>query len=362
MMPLLPATLALTLAAAASPAKAPERLVLIDLDTTMVGMASQVTGALRDAAAAQKIPLVPIEELRTKLGPRKYNELVKCAGKPACVATALGDYADLTRAVSGSLAVDEKNYVLKLSLIDLKTMEVIADVDRLILIASRRFQKDVRDLAGPLLRGEREARGTLVVKTNAKDAQVTVNGEFVGVAPVTLQLKPGKHEVKVERSKYLPVSRLVDLEPNQTQTADIRMILKPGEKAEDDVPALVSNPTPGGSARSGFSVRPGTIVAGGATLVAFGIGTVFGIQSNSTEKRLLSGYDMAKDTYTGKRTEALSVHSNALIANVSFGVAGAALVATAVLLFFDVQASNAPVQVTPVAAPTGAGVVVGGRF
>ncbi len=362
MMPLLPAMLALAVAAPGA-AKPADRVVILDLDTTMVGMASQATSALREAAAREKINVVPAEEIRTKLGPKKYNELVKCAGKPACVAQGLGDFADLTRAISGSLTVDEKNYHLRVALIDIKTLEVVADVDRLILIASRRFPKDVKELAGPLIRGEREARGTLTVQTNAKDAQVTVNGEFVGVAPVTLTLKPGKHEVKVERTKYLPVTRLVDLEANQNQTVDIRMILKPGEKAEEDLPKLVSNPAQGGTARGGFALRPGTFVAGGATLLAFGIGTVFGIQSSSTERRLLGGYDKVRDAYTtGTRAEALSVQTNALIANVCFGVAGAGLVLTAVLVFFDVQAANAPVEVTPVATPTGAGVLLGGRF
>ena len=356
MMALLPATLALAISAAPA-----GKVALVDLDTTMIGMASQVTQALKEAAARQKVAIVPGEELRVTLGPRKYNELVKCAGKPACVAQTLGDYPDLTRAISGSLAVVEKNYVLRLSLIDVKSMAVIADVDRSILIASRRFQKDVKELAGPLLRGEREARSTLVVKANARDAQVTVNGEFIGVAPVTLELKPGKHEVKVERPKYLPVTRLVDLEPNQTFTAEIRMILKPGEKVDDEVPALVAQ----GAAvadTQGFRVRPPTLVAGGAAIVAFGIGTVFGIQSSSGDKQLLAGYNQATDTYSGKRSEALAVHSNALIANVSFAVAGAAVIATGVLLFFDVQAGNAPLEVAPVVSPTGAGVLIGGHF
>lgn len=337
------------------------KIALLDLDTAMVGMASQVTQALKEAAAKEKLVIVPAEEVRAKLGPKKYAELVKCAGKPACVSQAMSDFPDIARAVSGSLAVDEKNYVLRLSLIDLKTLDVVADVDRMILIASRRFLRDVKELSGPLLRGEREARGTLIVKVNAPNAQVTVNGELLGTAPVTLQLKPGKHEVKVDRPKYLPVTRLVDLEPNQTFTAEIRMILKPGEKVDEAVPALVGS-TGGSGEGQGFRLRPPTIVAGAAGLLAFGIGTVFGIQSSSGEKTLLAGYNKSTDTYAGKRVDAVKVQDNATIANVSFAIAGAAVVVTGVLLFFDVQAANAPIEVTPVATPTGAGVLFGGRF
>ena len=359
MMPLLPAMLAVSLGAAASSAK----IALIDLDTppTMIGMGAQVTRALLGAAAKEKLAVVTAEELRTRMGEKKYAELVKCAGKPACVAQSLTELRDITRAVSGALSLDEKNYALRLSLIDLKTLTVVADVDRLILIASRRFQKDVEQLSGPLLRGEKEARGTLVVNVNVKNAQVTVNGEFIGVAPITLQLKPGKHEVKVDRPKYMPVQRLVDVDPNKTNTTEIRLILKPGERPdEEEIPALVAKNTPG--ATQGFHVSPLTLVVGGAAVVAFGVGIVFGIQSNSTEKRLLSGYDMVTNTYAGTRADALSIRSNALIANVFFGVASAAIIATGVLLFFDIRAADVPVEVTPAVSPSGGALLIGGHF
>ena len=130
-----------------------------------------------------------------------------------------------------------------------------------------------------------------MVKANVKNAQVTVNGDFIGVAPVTLKLKPGKHEVKVERPKYLPVQRLVDVEPNQSFTEEIRMILKPGERAdEDEVPSLAAkgaNEQPGPS----FRMTPVTVVAGAAAIIAFGVGTVFGIQTSSGERQLVSGYN-----------------------------------------------------------------------
>ncbi len=357
MTALLPATLALAIAAAPA-----GKVAIVDLDTTMVGMASQVTQALKDAATAQKLTVIGPDELRTQLGNKKYNELVKCSAKPACVSQVVGDVPGITRVVGGSLTVDDKHYNLKLALIDVAGLTVVADVDRAILIASRRFQKDVKDLVGPLLRGEREARSTLVVKTNAKDAQVTVNGEPVGVAPVTLQLKPGKHEVKIDRQKYLPVTRLVDLEPNQTFTADIRMILKPGEVAEEAVPALVGLNGAAANEGPGFRLRPPSIVSLAATVIAFGVGTVFGIQSSSGEKTLLAGYNKTTMIYSGKRTDAIAVHNNALIANVSFGVAAAAFVTTVVLFVFDVRAGNTPVQLAPAVNPEGAGVFFGGSF
>ena len=66
-------------------------------------------------------------------------------------------------------------------------------MDRAILIASRRLIPDASEAIPPLLRGEREARGTLVVTANVPNARVTVDGEDAGPAPATVRLKPGKH-------------------------------------------------------------------------------------------------------------------------------------------------------------------------
>ena len=126
MIPLLPVTFLLAMAAAPT-----GKIALVDLDTTMIGMASQVTAALKEAAAAQKLTLVSPDELRTRLGQKRYGELMKCAGKVACVSQALGDVTDITRVISGSLAVDEKFYLLRLVLIDLRSLEVVGEVDSL---------------------------------------------------------------------------------------------------------------------------------------------------------------------------------------------------------------------------------------
>src|SRR5207249_3785036 len=133
--------------------------------------------------------------------------------RPACAAEKLS-VMGATKAVLGRLNRDEKNYVLQLWFIDLNGLNVITEVDRSILIASRRFQKDVDQAIPGFLRGEREAHGTLTINATTQNAQVSINGEFMGVAPITSSLKPGKYEVKVEKPKFLPVKRYVDVEPN----------------------------------------------------------------------------------------------------------------------------------------------------
>lgn len=360
---------ALTVALAAATALAAadkEKIAIVELDAPagMLGLSSQVSKAIMTEAAKQKRAFISPDELRDKLGNKTLIELSKCSDKPACAAdklTVLG----ATKAVLGKLGRDDKNYVLQLWFIDLEKLEVITDVDRSILIASRRFQKDVEVAVPGFLRGEREARGTLTITATSPNAQVTINGEFMGVAPLTQTFKPGKYEVKVEKPKYLPVKRLVNVEANQKSVEEFRMLLIPGQKAEDDVAPLVGKQEEQKDSGGGFSPSAPTIVAGIATVGAFGAGIAFGLLSNSTSSELKKNYDPVTDTYAGTRAQALDAQKNALIANVMYGVAGAALIATVIFVVLDVKRpvdGDTQLEVTPVAAPGAGGLILGGRF
>jgi len=357
--------LGLVLAAALCAAEK-EKIAIVDLDAPpgMLGLSTQVTKSIINEAMKTKRSIFTPDELREKLGNKTLNELAKCADKPGCAAeklTAIG----ATKVITGKLNHDEKNYVLQLWFLDLNNLSVISDVDRSILIASRRFQKDVDAAIPGFLRGEREARGTLNITATTKDAQVTINGEFMGVAPLTQSLKPGKYEVKVEKPKFLTVKRFVTVELNQTTNEEFRMLLKPGE-TEDETPALVAKPKEeDDDDKPGFSVTAPTIVAGVATVATFGTAIAFGFLSKSTSDNLIKGYTEATDTYSGTRQQALDAQRNALLANVFFGVSGAALVATVVLLILDIRRpvdGDTDVEVTPAPAPGGGGIMIGGHF
>jgi len=355
-MPLAVPALLATLAAAPGP------VAIIDVDAPdlMMGLGAQVTRSIVQAAEAQKLSVLKPEDVRAKLEPKKYEALRKCGDSAPCAAELLAPLG-AARAVLGKLDRDEKNYLLKLWLVDLKNLSVITDVDRAILIAARRFQKDVDQAVPPLLRGEREARGTLTIKSNLQDAQVTVNGDFVGATPVSLQLKPGKYEVKLERKKYLSITRLLNVDANKETVETFKLLLKPGEIPDEEVvPGLVKKDGP---AQPESQVRLSwyTWTAGGLAVVAGGIGLGFGLAARSQERKLLDGYDETTDTYAGTRQDALAAQQSATIATVAFIVAGAAAVTTVVFIVLDVK-NPVPVDVAPMATPGGAGVLVGGRF
>src|SRR5262249_15848689 len=136
--------------------------------------------------------------------------------------------------VAGSLNRDDRNYLVKLQLIDLDKGEVIAEIDRSILIASRRLNQDVAAAVPRMLPREREARGAPKLNADVKSVNLTIAGGVAGVTPLSTTLKPGKQEVKLEKQKYLPVTRLVDVEPGAVTQEDVRLILEPGARPEEE--------------------------------------------------------------------------------------------------------------------------------
>lgn len=329
---------------------AAETWAIADVDTAdaMMGLGAQVTRDLLAAAETQKLPVSTPDQLRTMLTPSKYAALKKCRDSTACVAQALAG-TPITRVITGFLSRDEKNYLLRLWHHDVKNGTVICDVDRAILIAARRFQKDVEQAVPGLLRGEREARGTLVVECNVSTAQVSVNGDFVGTPPATLTLKPGKYEVKVERNKYLPVTRLVAVEANQKTTETIKLLLMPGQTADEDlVPRLAGKDKPGEEQARGLTLSIPTWVSGSVAAAAGISASIFGVLARRQETALRDGLDAMTGVYVGTRAQAIEQNRNALIANVSFITLGVAALSTAVFLVFDILGANdAPAAPAP---------------
>ncbi len=203
-----------------------------------------------------------------------------------------------------------------------------------------------------------EATGTLELTSNVKNVQVTLDGEVVGLTPLRRELKPGKHELKLEKKAYLTVERLVTVEAKQVSREEIRLILKPGERPEEELlPAIASSQA---AARTEGSVGVPTAawISGGVAVAAFGAGAVLGLTSKGLERELLDGYDPDRDLYAGTRADALAAEQTALLANACLGVGAAALVTGALLTVF----TGDDLEVTPAATPGGGGLSVRGRF
>lgn len=360
---MLPCWPVLAVALSAAPS-GPVAILDVDGPPMMMGLSGQVTKTILDAAAAMSLQVVTPDQLREKLkDPTKYEQAKQCGERTGCLANVLAPLG-ITAAVTGRLARDEKNYLVQLWLHDLGKLEVVADVDRAILIASRRFQRDVEQAAPALLRGEREARGTLVLKASVAGAQVFLNGDFVGAAPVTLQKKPGKYEVRFEKNKYLTVQRLVGVEANQTTEEVAALLLKPGEIPDDvdALPTLAAKPedTQGSGPRAGLTAP--TFVFAGLSLAALGVGIGFGAAAAGQDAKILASYDMARMAYAATRQDALAAQTSATVANVAYVAAGGFGLATLIFLVVDLSRPTPTTALVPTLGEGQVGVSYQGRL
>lgn len=332
----------------------------------MVGLGFQVTQAVVDAARAQGFVVVPPGDLRKTMGEEKYTELTNCGPAPACVSGKLGTFS-ADRAVLGALRRDEKNYLLQLWLIDLKSQEVAASVDRAILIASRRLIPDATEAIPPLLRGEGERRGLLTITATVKDVDVVLNGEDVGRTPVTRELKPGRYEIELSKKNYAPVKRLVDVNAGKTTVEEVRMILLPGMRPPDEPEVAAAGPVrrrgdDGGG--PGLLPVPAWLAFGGGVASAC-VGGYFGLQARAADARLKAGQDPVTGVFTGTRREAIEGRQQALVANILFGVAAAGVgagVAFTVLMPVQAPAPAPAVKAAVLPAPAGPTAVLQAEF
>ena len=328
------AALALFVTSAAAAPGLGLAVVEVTAPSTMQGLATQMTRQILDAAKAQGLRTVPPEEMETFLGEKNTLALKQCGPSPSCVSAQLSGLP-VNRAVVGTLGRDQTHYLVHLWLISLSPPAQIATVDRAILIASRRLQADVAAALPGLLRGEQEAKGTLILESSVPNAAVTLDGEPAGQTPLTRMLKPGKHELRVSHAGFYSVERLVAVEAGQTTRDVIRLVAIPGAE-----PLVLPTPQPAQpTASGGLRVPVAGWVALGAGIAAAGAGTWLAVASHNNQNELLAGYNPARNSYQGFRSQAISGQNQATWANVCFGIAGAGLVTFGILTWI---ASSAP--------------------
>ena len=253
--------------------------------------------------------------------------------------------------------------LVRLWLVDVTGLKVIADVDRAVLIAARRLQHDLDQAIPPLLRGEQEARGTLVIESTAPKTNITVNGEAKGVAPVTLTLRPGKYEVKAEREKYLPVTRLLAVEANQTATEKLTLLLMPGQQPDEaeSLPTLAVGGT-GAASGSGKKISGLTVVSVSATAIAAGVAVGLAVAASGADANIRASFDATRGVYGATRAQALAAKDLALGTNIAWGVAAGLGVASIIFLVLDLTRAPEGATAGLVLSSTGVSASMGGRF
>jgi hypothetical protein len=318
----------------------------------MLGIAGLMSQKSVGAAAKLGIAVIPPNTTETKLGREAMKKLAACNLKAPCLAPLLQPLGT-ARALVGSLDRDDVHYIVTLSLVDVAQGTVVATGTRRVLIASRQLDAEYDAMLPDVLAGKTQAPGTLSVSSNARHARVFVDERPMGEVPLSTDLPPGKHVVRLEKQLYLPIERYVELKSGETAQADFKLQLMPNQVDPDAAVAVDPNAVsahtdvPSGPMPRIAGLPAPAFVAAAATVVFAGVGTGFGLASRSYAGK-------AKDTdgdgainlgYTDLKTG----KTDATVANVFFIGAGVAAAATVAFYFIfdDKPAATAGVTVLP---------------
>ncbi|MEZ4438326.1 MAG: hypothetical protein R3B72_04525 [Polyangiaceae bacterium] len=169
----------------------------------------------------------------------------------------------------------------------------------------------------------------------------------------SVELEAGKHMIEVSAPDHEPFSQEVDV---AGEPLDLAVTLKPKEAMPPPPPPEEED----GSGTPGMGLRIAGYTTFGVAVAAGVVTGVFGVMAlgSASDFKDAPSEQLADDT-----------EQQGLIADVFLGVAGAAAVATGILLYFGYTAddggdemSAAVPKITPYAGPTGGGAGLSWKF
>jgi len=235
--------------------------------------------------------------------------------------------------------------------------------------------------------------GTLLISVNKDHAEVLADGQVVGSAPLETDtfLDPGPHVLQARLGNAVSAKETVEVEAGKTYNVAL-MVETPAKAAAiaapvatqtdklNDPPPVQQTPPEAGHSDNGDSVHPRTIalIAGASvTAVAASVGIIFALKASSHNQDAKDiGASLGPEECSNPMGAAISHCSeleNSLnsrdsahrVEAVSFGIAGAAAVTTAVLYFAwprRQQSESRRFQVTPLATNRAGGLIFTGSF
>jgi hypothetical protein len=206
--------------------------------------------------------------------------------------------------------------------------------------------------------------GRLTLACDTIGAEITVDGKAVGVVPLAkpVWVVPGEHQVLAMKKGAVPVVKRVEVKAGESKEVMVGPIAAVGEDQGSPspprpmlAPALNSSPAPTEvalasppprSPRRGWWLgRRWTWLAAGSTVMVAGAGAIVtrSVHSRFDDLRRSCGF-ASRDQLGCSDDEIDSLRTRRDIANVLWGLAGAAAVSTGILWFLE----GRPVVVAPV--------------
>jgi tetratricopeptide (TPR) repeat protein len=207
--------------------------------------------------------------------------------------------------------------------------------------------------------------GRIQIDCETAGAEVSVDGKSVGVAPLPelVWATPGRHQVAAKHASAAPAIEDADVTAGSVSTVTLQLrpqaasLAAPAPKAAPNFDVQATAPS--SEANEGWWLgRKWTWVAAGSTVLLAAGAVTFGLLMQSKFDSLRSSCGAGNPARPGcSQSDIDSVSSRRTMANVFWGLAGAAAVTTGVLFYFE----GRPVTVTPVAGRT-TGLVAAVRY
>lgn len=335
-------------------AKAPlaDKVAIAELASppAMLGMAGKL-GKLVTDEAGKSGATVDALAVGKALGAEKAKELAGCGSDSICVALH-GGALGVRRIVTGQLDKSADSYTVKLWLHDLTVRRVAATLERKVLIASRRFERDVQEGLPAFLAGKADADAmvSIEVEGGVDDAQISVDGGPAAPAPLAWSGAPGKHKVRVTREGYYPVERFFEATTGANPKLAVKLLVEAGKEPPPSAKKGGKAVADGG----GLELPTASWIAGGVGAGALLGGVVFGAMASGIESDATEGPD---GVLAITRQDAQDGGTYAITANVLFGVAALGVGAGVALWLLD---DDAPASAA--LSPTTDGLAVTGSF
>lgn len=180
--------------------------------------------------------------------------------------------AGATHAVRTAVAIKNRDFVLKLELLDARSGRVLFGSEERCEICGVGEVADLLDSQGALLQTRLAAQGqgppVLVIDTRPSGAMVYVDGEVVGTTPLQRSLLAGGRKIRVTMAGYVAEERELTFVPGAREEVVVELQRTPG------------NPK--------WRALGGASLGGGVALLGVGI-TLLALDDRPFEKRCTGG-------------------------------------------------------------------------
>jgi hypothetical protein len=209
-------------------------------------------------------------------------KLLEPSALPACTDdecwSVMASDAGATWLVQATIVVDDRDYAVRADVRD-ASGAVVASVDQRCEICGYDELADTVELLGNALRRKLEsevaALPMLAVQSTPPGAQVTVDGEKVGITPLEIAVVEGSHDVRVGKTGYVTQLRRVALVAGVRERVDVVLEQVPGTEDGPD------------KKQTGLKVGGG--VSLGLGLASIGAGIAFVLLDEQPQKSRCDG-------------------------------------------------------------------------